>query len=110
MNALMMKRLAEEYSGLLREALIQSHLVPRKGDERTDNQRLAALWMSIQFVMEPARGSGESMSEYVYRLWVEAYEPYGFTQRDLAVDLAKTHQLVRRYISAERQKQGKRRK
>ena len=109
-NAPMMTRLAEEYPRLLRDALWKSHSMHRKGDERTDGKRLDALWIALTFAMEPARASGETMSEYVYRLWVEMYEPEGRNQKELAADLAKTHQLVRRYISAERQKQGKRRK
>lgn len=106
-TALMMQRLAAEYSYLVRNALWQAHAIRWADDKRPEHERLNALWLAIAFTMEPRRDGGESMAEYVYRLWVEMYEPEGRSQKELAGDLGKSYQLVRRYISEQRRLQSK---
>lgn len=55
----------------------------------------------IQRAMLPQQEEGESRAQYVHRLWKSEYEPSGRTQNDLARDLGRGLDLIRKYVSQE---------
>lgn len=54
---------------------------------------------AIRATILPRQRDDEPWPHYVYRLWMETYEPSGRTQEHLAADLDRSHDLVRKYVS-----------
>jgi len=99
----MLERAAFELNGMARHALMQFRLTyaDAKGGGIPFQKQV---WEAIMLAMFPARGTGESASEYVYRLWTQTYQPEGFTQKQLAKDLGRSYDLIREYVSKEARK------
>jgi hypothetical protein len=94
----LLERAAEELRGMVRQAVVGSRdSIEWEGEPVTRGRVLEV----VHAAMMPQRGSGESASAFVYRMWRTEYEPYGLTQKDLARDLGRSYDLIREYVSKE---------
>lgn len=99
----LLERAAHELRGMVREAVVGSRVYIDWEGEAVTPERVLEV---VHAAMMPERGSGESASEFVYRMWRDEYKPYGLTQKDLAGDLGRSYDLIREYVSKESRREA----
>ena len=99
----LLRDLGAQVSAATRYALRESVLMLKNYPVDLDSQDIDRVLIDA---LMPRPKSNESRAEYVYRLWVTEYKPKGRTQEELASDLGRGHDLVRKYVSQESRRQG----